>query len=220
MINTIFFFICFLLSATFTWAQELLPTEKDIAKAQEMAREALQFGAVMPDVASMPKPAAPAPDLATIAEHYREMGQAVAGIRSGPPELLVLVSFSMPQEALHRLVDQAEKAGATLVFRGLKDDSMMKMGQEIQRLLGGRNVSVAIHPPAFQQYGVRQVPAVVIARPEAGNMIDNGCAQPQTYIKVSGDVSLDYALEYIERNSHTWASVARHYRNKIVRGID
>ena len=61
---------------------------------------------------------------------------------------------------------------------------------------------------------------MVIARPEAGNVLDNGCSQAETFVKVSGDVSLDYALEYIERRSQTWAETARAFRSRIVRGIN
>lgn len=206
-----------------------MPTGEEMAKAQAKAREAMdrlpdmrsikQGAAGMPKVEAVPKPAAPAPDIASIAEKYKHLEQTVIP-QNGQPDLLVMVSLSMPKEALVRTAEQAERAGATLVFRGLKGDSMTKMGEEVQKILGGRNVSVAIHPPAFQQFGVTRVPAVVIARPEAGNVLDNGCSRQETFTKVSGDVSLDYALDYIERKSPAWAAAARHFHSKIVRGIN
>lgn len=207
-----------------------MPTGEDIAKAQTRARDAMarippggaqqQHGAAaMPRIESLPKPAAPAPDIATLAEKYKTLGRA-ATANDRSPDLLVMVSLSMPREALERIADQAERAGATLVFRGLKGDSMTKMGTEIKTIVGNRNVSAVVHPPAFQQFSVTRVPAVVIARPEAGNVLDNGCSQAETFVKVSGDVSLDYALEYIERRSQTWAETARAFRSRIVRGIN
>ncbi|MEW5781795.1 MAG: type-F conjugative transfer system pilin assembly protein TrbC [Pseudomonadota bacterium] len=208
-----------------------LPTAEDMAKAQQRAREAMgrltdsgtmkqQYGiAGMLKIEAIPKPAAPASDIASIAEKYKRLEQAAIP-QNGQPDLLVMVSLSMPKEALERTVQRAERAGATLVFRGLKGDSMTKMGEEVQKIIGGRNVSVAIHPPAFQQFSVTRVPAIVIARPEAGNVLGNGCSKPETFVKVSGDVSLDYALDYIERKSPAWAAVARHFRSKIVRGIN
>ena len=207
-----------------------MPTVADIAKAQTRARDAIaripQGGAqqqheaaAMPKIESLPKPAARAPDIATLAEKYKSLGRAaVAKDRS--PDLLVMVSLSMPRETLERIADQAERAGATLVFRGLKGDSMTRMGAEIKTIVGNRNVSAVVHPPAFQQFSVTRVPAVVIARPEAGNVLDNGCSQVETFVKVSGDVSLDYALEYIERRSRPWAETARAFRDRIVRGIN
>ena len=208
-----------------------MPTAEEMAGAQEKAREAItrlpdlgsikqQYGASgMPKVEAVSKPAAPAPDIASIAEKYKHLGQAAIP-QNGQPDLFVMVSLSMPKEALERTVQQAERAGATLVFRGLKGDSMTKMGEEIKAIVGSRSVSAVVHPPAFQQFSVTRVPAIVIARPEAGNVLDNGCSKPETFVKVSGDVSLDYALDYIERKSPAWAAVARYFRSKIVRGIN
>ena len=208
-----------------------MPTTEEIEKAQQQARDAMgrlpDIGSIrqqytgmgMPKVEEIPKPAAAAPDIASIAEKYRDLGNAAAP-HSAQPDLMVFVSFSMPKEALIRTAEQAERAGATLVFRGLKGDSMAKMGEEVQKILGGRNVSVAIHPPAFQQFSVTRVPAVVMARAEASNVLDNGCSKPETFVKVSGDVSLDYALDYIERRSPAWAAAARYFRSKIVNGIN
>lgn len=208
-----------------------MPTDEEMARAQAKAREAInrlpdlgsikqQYGvAGMPKVEAVPKPSAPAPDIASIAEKYKHLGQAAIP-QNGQPDLFVMVSLSMPKEALVRTAEQAERAGATLVFRGLKGDSMTKMGEEIKAIVGSRSVSAVVHPPAFQQFSVTRVPAIVIARPEAGNALDNGCSKPETFVKVSGDVSLDYALDYIERTSPAWADAARYFRSKIVRGIN
>jgi len=205
------------------------PGQQEMATAQARAREAMrripeagaEVNAIpsLPRVEVMPRPAAPAPDIASIAEKYRDLGRASVA-QFNTPDLLVLVSVSIPREGLQHLVDQAEKAGAKLVFRGLKGDSMMRMGEEIKAIVGNRNVSVVIHPPAFQQFDVSRVPAVVLAREEAGRVLDSGCSKAETFVKVTGDVSLDYALEYIERRSPAWAEVARSYRSRIVRGID
>jgi conjugal transfer pilus assembly protein TrbC len=206
-----------------------MPGQQEIATAQARAREAMrrvpeadaEAKAIpgMPRVEAMPRPAVPAPDIASIAEKYRDLGRtAVAQYHT--PDLLVLVSLSMPREGLQHLIDQAEKAGAKLVFRGLKGDSMTKMGEEIKAIVGNRNVSVAIHPPAFQQFNVSRVPAVILARGEAGRVLESGCSKAETFVKVTGDVSLEYALEYIERRSPAWAEVARSYRSRIVRGIN
>lgn len=208
-----------------------LPTAADLARAQTKAREAMEripnlttigqrYGSGgMPKIKAVPSPAVPAPDIAAIAEKHKDLGR-IALPQTHRADLLVLVSLSMPREALERTVQQAERAGATLVFRGLKGDSMMKMGEELKAIIGDRNVSAVIHPPAFQQFAVTRVPAVVIARPEAGNVLDNGCSKAETFVKVTGDVSLDYALDYIERRSPTWAEVASDYRRRIIRGVN
>jgi conjugal transfer pilus assembly protein TrbC len=237
------YFVCFLLAflalvSPSAPAQERLfpqrgatrlPTADEATQTQTRARTAMeripQGGTQppfalpsMPKVDALPKPAVAAPDIATLVEKHKNLGRDALP-RDRAPDLLVMVSLSMPRETLNRIADQAERAGATLVFRGLKGESMTKMSEEVQKVLGGRNVSVAIHPPAFQQFNVTRVPTVVIARPEAGSVLENGCSRTETFVKVAGDVSLDHALDYIERKSVTWATVAREFRGKIVRSI-
>lgn len=200
-----------------------LPDDDETAQALARARAAMEripqdtlpSLPSMPKVEAIPKPAAAAPDIATLAARYKELVRGAAPNRR--PDLLVLVSLSMPVEALERIVVQAERAGATLVFRGLPGDSMSRMGEEIEKIRRGRNLAVAIHPPAFQQFGVERVPAVVIAAPGADSVLADGCASSDTYVKVTGDVSLDYALDYIERHSVAFTTVAREYHDKIVR---
>jgi len=206
-----------------------LPGEEEIARAQTRVRDAMravpnstlareQFGQAMPNTERLPKPAAKAPDIESIAQKFQSLKKSYPSAPTGQPDLLIFVSFSMPSEALVRTMEQAELAGGTLVFRGLKGDSMKRMGEEVRALIGDRNVSVAIHPPAFQQFSIRQVPAVVIANPKAGSVMEDGCSLPETFAKVTGDVTLDFALDYIERKSPVWASVARVFRLRLEGG--
>lgn len=232
--------ITLLLASATALAQGIsLPSQEDTANAMRKAREAMaraqglhkenrheqstrmQFQSA-PNINALPKPGVSAPDIASIAEKYKELNRAAAQEqqrKASQADLIVLVSLSMPRQTLERIVEQAERAGATLVFRGLKDDSMIRMTEEIQSLIGRRKINVVIHPPAFQQFSVMRVPAVVLAKSEAFNVMENGCSRPDTFIKVTGDVSLDHALDYIERRSAAWASEARRYRTMIVRGL-
>lgn len=134
------------------------------------------------------------------------------------PELMVFVSFSMPHESLVRIVDQSEKTGARLVFRGFIGTKLTDMSKRIAELLGSHRVEVVVHPPAFTQFKVNQVPALVISQSDAANQLDNGCAQADRYVKVTGDVSQDYALDYIERTSPKWAATAHSFASKLKGG--
>lgn len=200
-----------------------LPGAQEISRARQRSTEMLRAlpedAAVarprveqLPRIDTLPRPGVPAPDIETVARKFGHLGTKTSPSSATRSDLLVFVSFSMPREALVRTIEQAARVGATLVFRGLKDDSMAVMGNEIGRLLGGRNVSVVIHPPAFHQFSIKQVPAVVLASGEAGNVMDNGCASPGSFAKVSGDVTLAFALDQIERKSDAWSAVARSYR--------
>lgn len=206
-----------------------LPGDEEIARAQARVREAMRavpestvarehFGQAMPKTESLPQPAASAPDIESIAQKFQSIKNLSPTGKSGQPDLLIFVSFSMPREALVRTIEQAERAGGSLVFRGLKGDSMKRMGEEVRALIGEHNVSIVIHPPAFQQFSIRQVPAVVIANARAGSVMEDGCSKPETFAKVTGDVTLNFALDYIERKSPEWATVARSYRMRLEGG--
>lgn len=202
-----------------------LPLESEVLDARSRSRAVMEqleaaernhqiTGERIPEMSALPQPAAPVEDIAVIADKFKDITRHHAQTMRSL-DLLVLVSLSMPEGALRKLAEQAERAGATLVFRGLKEDSMTKMGEAVKQILKGRNVHVTIHPPAFQQFSVTQVPAFVLASQEAGRVLDNGCARPQTFIKVSGDVTLDYALDYIERKRADWATAARSFLERI-----
>lgn len=205
------------------WAQAALPTDYDMRLARQRMEEALKGNQLpkemnrpsVPLIEALPQPAAKSPDLAKIAESYRQLPAATAK-SADTPELMVFVSFSMPKEALERIVLQSEKSGAVLVLRGLKGNSLTRMGEELASLVGKRNVTAIIHPPAFKQFKVTQVPALVLARPSQATKIrEDGCASPASFIKIDGDVTQDYALDLIERQSPAWADAARRYAAKL-----
>lgn len=211
--------------ATQAWGQAALPTDYDMRLARQRMEEALgsgklpkDFGAPsVPKVESLPKPEAKQADIAKIAEGYRQFpATSNRPSASDSPELMIFVSFSMPRESLERIVIQSEKSGAVLVLRGFKGNSMARMGEDIAKLIGKRNVTAIIHPPAFTQFKVTQVPALVLAKPSQATRIGtDGCAAPTSYIKVDGDVTQDYALDLIERQAPTWADAARRFSAKL-----
>lgn len=140
-------------------------------------------------------------------------------IRTATHELMVFVSFSMPPESLQRVIQESERTGAHIVFRGFKGDKLMEMSKHIANLIGNHRVEVSVNPPAFNQFQISTVPALVIALPTASEGLDNGCAQATQYVKVSGDVGQDYSLDLIERNSPTFASAALSFYRRLIRGI-
>ncbi len=170
-----------------------------------------QYRAPALDVTALPQPVTTAnpEDLA------KQFNQQPLPTKPATPEMMIFVSFSMPRESLLRIVEQSERTGARLIFRGFNGDKMTDMSKRISALLGNHRVEAVIHPPAFTQFKVNQVPALVIAQSDAGDQLDSGCAQPDRYVKVTGDVSQDYALEYIERTSPQWAATARLFGDKV-----
>ena len=170
-----------------------------------------QYRAPTLNVTALPKPAT----TANPEDVAKQFNQQPLPTKPATPEMMIFVSFSMPRESLLRIVEQSEKTGARLIFRGFNGDKMTDMSKRISALLGNHRVEAVIHPPAFTQFKVNQVPALVLAQSDAGDQLDSGCAQPDRYVKVTGDVSQDYALEYIERTSPQWAATARFFGDKV-----
>ena len=208
---------------TFALAQGVGPADSELRTARERMGSALNAIEVpkatgrptVPDPTRLPQPATTGPDIARMAANYRQTAPSSAPAKD-VPELMVFVSFSLPKETLQRIVSQAEKSGAVLVLRGLHGNSLTRMGEEIARLVGDRKVTAIIHPPAFKQFKVRQVPALVLARSgQASKIGEDGCAPVSSFIRVDGDVTQDYALDLIERQAPAWAEVARRYAERL-----
>ena len=191
--------------------------ETDLERSNRILKEVNerivnQYRTPAPNLDALPHPATVTPNPAELA---RQFNQPPTQIKPALPELMVFVSFSMPRESLLRIVEQSERTGARLVFRGFSGDKMTDMAKRISALIGNHRVEAVIHPPAFSQFKVNQVPALVLAQSDAGDLLDSGCAQPDRFVKVTGDVSQDYALDYIERTSPKWAAAARLFGDKI-----
>lgn len=157
-----------------------------------------------PKLDALPQPLTARPiDLEAIARGYgapTEAMGAAPGLRQGPG-LIVFVSLSVPRPTLERLLDQAARAGATVVLRGFVQGSLRATVAEVQALIGPRQLAVQIDPPAFDRFVVTRVPSFVLLRDGARpvSCATGTCAPPEAFLKADGDVSLDYALEHMQR---------------------
>ena len=137
---------------------------------------------------------------------------------TGASALRIFITLDMPRGSLQRLVDQAARSGATLVLRGLKAQSMRQTLAAVGELIETRRVSWVIDPDAFTRFQVSAAPTFVLTladeslpnMPGFGSVpvlprcAGTGCATPTpeaAYLSVSGDVSLDYALDAMRRAS-------------------
>lgn len=166
------------------------------------------------NVEALPVPATPATvDLGAVARGYAAIGAAggAGALRAREPALLVFVSLSMPRPTLTLLAEQAARARATLVLRGVHDNSLARTVARVRSLVGQHPAAVQIDPQAFSRYGVTVVPTVVVVRAGAAQA---ACAQqscpadPSAFVGVAGDVSLDYALEHVARHAPDFAADA------------
>jgi conjugal transfer pilus assembly protein TrbC len=184
------------------------PTEREIAATPARS---------MPRIDALPAPAVPADaDLGAITQGYAPaIKQALASgaALSQTPSLLIFVSFSMPEATLARLVDQAARSSATLVLRGLTESSLKQTVARVQQLIGTRKVAFQIDPQSFERFSVVHTPTFVLIRAGAQPVScgEAQCLSNESFVSVSGDVSLDYALEHIQRQAPRFTGEAGHF---------
>jgi len=123
---------------------------------------------------------------------------------SAPTPLRIFITLDMPRASLVLLSDQASRAGAMLVLRGLKSQSMRRTLAAVSDLIGNRKVAWVIDPEAFTRFGVNKAPTFVLALNDGGpedaqQGCGGGCATRAAFVSVAGDVTLDYALEAMLR---------------------
>jgi conjugal transfer pilus assembly protein TrbC len=159
---------------------------------------------------SFPNIATPTPGAAVDLESVVKQYQARAAI---PPQddVYVFASFTMPPGSLKRLVDDAAKIGATVIFRGFKNNSMRETAQLLATYKNDR-VHAVVNPLAFTKYRVNAVPTIALLLPQAKERVDGeGHALPETYAAVLGDVPLEYGLEHIAKSQPAFKTIADRY---------
>ncbi len=186
--------------------QHRMPTEAELSRVPVPAA---------PRIENLPQPVTRMPiDLEAISRGFDvQNGSQAAAMTPGKagPRVLIFVSFAMPEATLQRLVDQAARAGATLVLRGLVNGSIRDTVTRMQALIGSRRVAVQIDPEAFDRYGITRTPSFVLAADGARGEVcaTRACGSSQQFVKVSGDVTLDYAMQHLNRGSSGSAPTRR-----------
>jgi len=114
-------------------------------------------------------------------------------------KLFYFFSFSMPRESLKTILPEVEKTGAVMVLRGIKEEeglraTITKIAELLRKDTGERDKEVYeaeiwIHPILFTCFNIDSVPQIVYV---TGTQDEEGCSSD--YIKVKGDISLEYAL--------------------------
>lgn len=182
-------------------------------QAAERAQRGQPSGVPTVRMENLPEPLVPntAIDVEALAKQY---AAAANPIPSNEPTLLAFVSFSMPEASLARMVADAEARSTTLVLRGLVGGSLKTTMAAAQALIGDRTVAWVIDSEAFTRFGVTAVPTYVLLRSGAtpSSCATGQCFGDQDYVRVSGDISIDYALERIEMRAEGFEQDARALR--------
>lgn len=189
-------------------ADQQMPSASSVAAAEKAVRPRI----VMPTDAqmrgaaqSLPRlPDSPAArvDLEAIARSYeRKPAQPEESAADPVPSLIVFVSLDMPEASLKRLVEDAERARAVLILRGLRNRSLKATTQAIQAINGTHKTAWQIDPRLFEAYDVKAVPVTVLMDPTTMPS-DPQCGAPgclkARHVRLTGDVSLEHALRSME----------------------
>lgn len=191
-----------------------MPTEAELARVPVPAT---------PRIDALPQPQVQRKlDLGAIAGGYDAMGQPdpAKGTLPVGPTLLVFVSFSMPEPTIGRLVDQAARAGATLVLRGFVEDSLQKTVSRVQRVIGTRKVGFQIDPQAFDRFTITATPSFVLIKDRSvpTPCAAGTCFAADSYALAAGDVSIDYALRFIQKTAPKFSREAQAFLAKMKGG--
>jgi conjugal transfer pilus assembly protein TrbC len=159
---------------------------------------------------AQPVPAPPRVNLPPAPEPTDIDALARAGARLATPSaqttaassLRIFITLEMPRASLQLLADQAARSGAVLVLRGLKAHSMRETLAAVSSLIGERQVAWVIDPEAFARHRIERAPTFLLSlddRADTGTSCGTDCRTPRAFVSVSGDVSLDHALDTLAR---------------------
>jgi len=173
-----------------------------------------------PAIEALPQPATrTAIDLEALARGYATQTDAMAGAPglAGGPALLIFVSLSMPRPTIQRLLDQAARAQASVILRGFANGSLRETVAQMQALIGTRRIAVQVDPQAFDRFSITRVPSFVLVRDgtRPASCASGTCAPPEAFLRASGDVSLDYALEHMQRAAPTFRGDAARFLKRL-----
>jgi type-F conjugative transfer system pilin assembly protein TrbC len=111
-------------------------------------------------------------------------------VATKPYELYIFVSLSMPMLRLIDLLKNAKNYGGMVILRGLKNNSYKETTSYLQEIIKQAGAGLVIEPNLFSKYHITKVPAFVLNDPAL-----------KKYDKITGNVTLQYALEEISRSA-------------------
>jgi len=99
----------------------------------------------------------------------------------------VFVSLSMPSASLKTLLIDSKQWGASVVLRGLKNNSVKETLSALQGFIQETGMGFIVNPELFDKYQIAHVPSFVL--------VTN-----TKFDKVSGNIRLDTAFDIVQRH--------------------
>jgi conjugal transfer pilus assembly protein TrbC len=141
-------------------------------------------------------------------------------------DVLIFISFSMPDVSLKQWAEQASRLHTPLVIRGLIhnsfDETQKKIAQftasemvEIEKT--GKKGGVVLDPRLFTDYEITQVPAVVVRNTTMECLPTQSCPHIYPFDVVMGDIGLDSALDIIAHQEEGAAKEVASHALQVLR---
>ena len=112
--------------------------------------------------------------------------------------LYVFVSTSMPKPLLKSYLNEANKYGGVLVFKGLPQGSFKEFTKLVMDLVGTKgdlqeiSGNVQIDDEAYERFGVSHVPSIVLVQEDEYHPSQKASYK---FDKIVGNVGIKYSLE-------------------------
>ena len=117
---------------------------------------------------------------------YQAAKQQAAFLKT---ELYIFASLSMPKTRLIVLIKEANNYNGVVVLRGLRNNSYQDTANFLQPIIQEAGAGLIIDPTLFTTYNIERVPVIVVSD-----------ATINKYDKITGNISLQYALTEITKN--------------------
>ena len=161
---------------------DMAQAEKTLSEIKRNSPAEKEPGEIMELLSVKPKPQAVFPEENAAAQKEK-------------PKLFYFFSFSMPHSSLREAARESVTTGAVMVLRGLSGENFGETTSRISEVIGRTKAQVWIDPLLFECFSVEAVPQLVLAY---GHLPGADC-EDLRHVKVSGDVSLPYALGLMEK---------------------
>lgn len=119
--------------------------------------------------------------------------------KSKQAQILVFASSSMPTASLQQWFAQAQLMGAVIVLRGFFHQSLQETRTWLKLFLSQQKdqpFGIEINPVAFEAYGIKQVPAVLVTEKVVQCVSNDDCQIP-AFDVIYGNMALAQALKII-----------------------
>jgi conjugal transfer pilus assembly protein TrbC len=122
----------------------------------------------------------------------KELG--LPGNKAPAIEKYIFISFSMPDEAIKNLLQQAKAQQVIPILRGFKDNSYKKTFVALEKFVTEIGYGVSIDPELFAKFEITQVPSFVIAARKDYICPESSSCAARRFYKITGNTTVEWAL--------------------------